>query len=89
MKALFRQVVVGMVIPAMLGASSSALYTWRKVAIQNTEIANLKDKLVEEQKRIDDHQKDINDMYAIGGKLDELIGEVHELRADLRAKKDK
>jgi DNA anti-recombination protein RmuC len=84
-----RENVISFLLSAALGVGGAAVTTWKQVGELKAELVHVKDDLAEARKTLLDHQEDIKKMYAIDGKLGQVVEEIKQLRADLRDRRSR
>lgn len=88
----FKEKLVTAAIALAMSVGGAAFTTWKTVgsleqdisSIKTVELQHLRDENQRMQKVLDAHQEDIKRAYEMGGKLDLVINELKELRADIR-----
>lgn len=76
--------VISFALSAALGVGGAAVTTWKQVGELKAELTHTQADLEDARKTLADHQEDIKKMYAIDGKLGQVVEEIKQLRADLR-----
>jgi hypothetical protein len=80
-----KEKAVAFLLSAAMGVGGAMLTSWRTVATLEASLQDAKAEINLLKSRDEDHRKEIQRMYELGGKLDGVIRELQALRDDIRA----